>query len=395
MQSKERPKSLLGNILLFTLSTIISLLVAEFVLREFTLFPVHGMNSNKVLDEHLLYRLNPELNGVDSDGFRNTQLLEEADIVTIGDSHTFGSNVHSKKSWPQTLARKTGATVYNMGIGGHGITQYRYMFDLALKKNPKTIIVGLFPQNDFAGSYCATMNLEYWKKNAEKMALENKQCELLEAKKIRAELSSTLYAVLDNSALISATRYFLDMYNYPLDKLFQEENSDSFREGSYTDEDFYELKIDSFGKPFSMLLEKIHKKTKDDIKNKEEVKNGFAIFRYMKDKAAKENVDLLIIIIPTREIVGLELAKKYNIKLPKKVKESVSRVVYTHEIFEEFFDGAGFYYVDPTPYLVKAARKNLSLGINMYPNSHPDESGYAAYARSAKDGLALLEANRE
>ena len=43
------------------------------------------------------------LRDIDENGFRNPKLFEEVDIVTVGDSFTYGNNVSSEKSWPQQL----------------------------------------------------------------------------------------------------------------------------------------------------------------------------------------------------------------------------------------------------------------------------------------------------
>src|SRR5262245_13635308 len=46
--------------------------------------------------------------GFDAWGFRNRSVPEAADIVAIGDSHTYGNTATMEDSWPYVLGRLTG-----------------------------------------------------------------------------------------------------------------------------------------------------------------------------------------------------------------------------------------------------------------------------------------------
>ena len=106
------------NILLFISSVGFSLLIFEIGLRTFTVFPIHSPLANRVYDERLGYRLKPFSKEGDQNGFRNKKAIEKAEIVTLGDSHTFGYNVSIEESWPQQLSHMTNLSVYNLGMGG-------------------------------------------------------------------------------------------------------------------------------------------------------------------------------------------------------------------------------------------------------------------------------------
>ena len=76
--------------------------------------------------------LSPRLRDVDEHRFRNPpDDNERYDIVAIGDSHTFGSNVSWMEAWPHALARGTGHTVYNLGVGSYSIYQYGVLLEKA------------------------------------------------------------------------------------------------------------------------------------------------------------------------------------------------------------------------------------------------------------------------
>jgi len=122
--------------------------------------------------------MNPSLKDIDSNGFRNKNKKEakKFDIVTLGDSHTFGYNVSSEESWPQQLAHMANKSVYNFGIGGYGILQYYRLFDEAIKLKPKHIILGLFLENDL-NDLCKLMNKKgFWKKWAKKRGYNIEPC---------------------------------------------------------------------------------------------------------------------------------------------------------------------------------------------------------------------------
>lgn len=79
-------------------------------------------------------------------GFRNRSVPVVADIVTIGDSLTFGSNATMDFNWPSLLGRSLtakGPVVYNMSSGGWGILQYLYMFDKAAAFRPRVVVIAI------------------------------------------------------------------------------------------------------------------------------------------------------------------------------------------------------------------------------------------------------------
>ena len=106
------------------ISGALVLLLSEGLLRVLTPYPVN-LQSNMVPHLQLGYVLDPEMADVDVNGFRNAEVPQEVDIVTIGDSHTQGFNVTSDQSWPGQLARQLNQSVYNMGVGGYGPLQYK------------------------------------------------------------------------------------------------------------------------------------------------------------------------------------------------------------------------------------------------------------------------------
>jgi hypothetical protein len=62
------------------------------------------------------------------------------------------------------VARETGLSVYNMGLGGYGPNQYSYLLSArAAQLRPKQVLVGLYLGDDFENAFSTTYGLDYWK----------------------------------------------------------------------------------------------------------------------------------------------------------------------------------------------------------------------------------------
>jgi hypothetical protein len=98
----------------------------------------------------------------DSRGFRNLKAVDQADIVAIGDSQTFGYKALRIESWPAQLETISGKAVYQLAHVGWGPAQYRALLPTALSLKPKTVVVGLYAGNDLLGSVDQVYRLAYW-----------------------------------------------------------------------------------------------------------------------------------------------------------------------------------------------------------------------------------------
>lgn len=113
----------------------------------------------RLADPLLGYRGHPGFPGHDSNGFRNKKSLTNADIVTIGDSQTYGTGVSCDQSWPQQLSDCSGMSVYNMSLGGYGSIQALLLMKATVfQLNPKIILFMLYDGNDFIDAYDAVYN---------------------------------------------------------------------------------------------------------------------------------------------------------------------------------------------------------------------------------------------
>jgi lysophospholipase L1-like esterase len=112
-----------------------------------------------VPDPQLGLRLPAHAPGHDANGFRNPSVPARADIVTIGDSQTWGINAAVNETWPRVLADRTGRSVYSMALGFYGPAQYLTLARSARSLSPRLVVVGVYLGNDLWGAYQATYAL--------------------------------------------------------------------------------------------------------------------------------------------------------------------------------------------------------------------------------------------
>ena len=112
-------KSKTINLITLIMAISFAIFIAELLLRMFTYFPIND-GTNREYSKHTGYVLSQNFPNIDRRGFRNTNDYDEANLVFIGDSHTYGNNVSYKKSFPYQF----GENVYNSGIPRYGNFSY-------------------------------------------------------------------------------------------------------------------------------------------------------------------------------------------------------------------------------------------------------------------------------
>jgi hypothetical protein len=86
----------------------------------------------------------------DKNGFRNTTVAEQYDIVAVGDSFVAGSNVSDAQTWPALLAKSVGRPIYNLGVGGSGPPTYLANFArFGTQLRPRIALFMIYEGNDF------------------------------------------------------------------------------------------------------------------------------------------------------------------------------------------------------------------------------------------------------
>ena len=136
---------------LFLSTTLVILIFTIEVLLRLSKLSYLYLTPSFEYHDALVYKIKPYEAGHDAWGFRNASIPEQANIVTIGDSFTYGVSNAANVTWPSVLGLLSGQSVYNLSIGGYGVAQYEYLLkEYASALKPKIIIVGLYLGDDLA-----------------------------------------------------------------------------------------------------------------------------------------------------------------------------------------------------------------------------------------------------
>ena len=84
---------------------------------------------------------------INKDGFRvnySEELIVNPQIITIGDSQTFGHGIPNDASWPNLLKETTGLSLGNLGVWGYRMQNYDYIIEGIIKNfKPNYLIYGM------------------------------------------------------------------------------------------------------------------------------------------------------------------------------------------------------------------------------------------------------------
>jgi hypothetical protein len=118
---------------------------------------LHPWRPAKIADQRLGTRGDPSFPDHDARGFRNARTLGRADVVALGDSHTYGSGVARSDIWTGELAEALGVTVANLAFPGWGPVQYCNVLDETLALSPQRVIVGFYLGNDLVDAFLMSL----------------------------------------------------------------------------------------------------------------------------------------------------------------------------------------------------------------------------------------------
>jgi len=148
---------------LLVLSLLLALLLGEAAAR-LVLNPSDFLIVRPVRDSILGQRLDPYASGHDAWGFRNPEVPDSADVVTIGDSQTYGVGLPRGSSWPAQLAERLGRRVYNASLPSYSPVQYHELLRrYALRLKPSAVVVGFYFGNDLLESYRMVYGLWHYR----------------------------------------------------------------------------------------------------------------------------------------------------------------------------------------------------------------------------------------
>jgi hypothetical protein len=378
-------KKILVNLTILAVSTSLALLFCEFGSR-LVLNASDFLSLEVVKDDVLGAVPSPSaMAGFDKWGFRNREVPESADIVAVGDSHTYGNTARMVDSWPDVLGRLTGRRVYNLGMGGYGPNQYFYLSTTkALSLKPRIIIWGLYMGDDFEGAYSLTYGLDHW-------AYLRK----LPPQKV----DPNVWEDPEDNRWGGETRVWLSRHSLLYQLIFhaglgnrlkgevQIKNAAQLHPDADTSLIIPEKNIAEAFVPKAML-------TRLDQENpniREGMRITFELLRQMNEICRQNNVQFLVVVIPTKELVFSDYLE-HNTKIP--LDDVIDKLLVNERLALErtfkFMEDENIAYVDALP-----AMKN-AVGEQLYARSagdmHPSKNGYRVIAEAVFQDLKKREA---
>jgi hypothetical protein len=353
--------------------SVVGLGVLEVGLRALTKHPYAAKPARR-RDDALVYRMNPAYPEIDVAGFRNDRVPHSAEVVALGDSHTYGYNVPARDSWPQQLARETGQSVYNMGVGGYGLVQYRVLFGRALALAPRRIVVGLYLVNDLAdvcNSIHASRGSAAW---AREQGLWPSRCGPARRNPV-AERALLPGSVLERAALGSAMSTVIVR---PAWRAYQE----WLESGSLSADS---ARVESGPQRTYIVSRRIESHAASLNLGGRRIEFGWAfanaLLREMAARSRAAGVRLQVLLIPSKEWVVHALVRSHGGKVSdayeQLVRSETARVADVQTLCAALSIGCVS--------ALDELRAALSKPVAVYPASgdgHPLASGYAAYVRA-------------
>lgn len=382
-------KKFLLNLGVLTATVGITLLLCEFGAR-LVVNPSDFLRLEVVPDEILGAVPSPSsMAGFDKWGFRNRKVPESADIVAVGDSHTYGNTARMVDSWPYVLGELTGQRVYNMGLGGYGPNQYFYLSKTkAFNLKPKILMWGLYMGDDFENAFTITYGLKFW---ASLRQLPDQKAE-----------ANIWESTPESPGLLRGTRVWLSRHSVLYQLVFhtglggrvkgqvQIKNAAQLYPGDDTVLNIPEKNILEAFRPKAVLVGL----NRDSPAVHEGMRITFELLKEMKETCEKKNVQFVVVVIPTKEMVFSDYLE-HNSDLP--LRDVLDKLLASErsaraQLFG-FMTESKIPYVDTLP----ALRASVSRGL--YASSagdmHPNKNGYHAIAESAAEFLRLQGAEKQ
>jgi lysophospholipase L1-like esterase len=372
-----------NNLLTLIVSLIISLIILEIGLRNFTPYP-----SYRVEHETLGYVMNPNMSDIDENGFRNKKLTS-VDIVALGDSHTYGYNVSSDNSWPKLLGRKLKKNVYNFGVGGYGILQYQNLLSKAIELNPKVILLGLYLANDLNDICTLVSSNKYWKSRAKEFHINSSVCSEIKPNSALAAYANKESNISigkwlrENSAIITiVSKYYHRFFIHKRINARELNAINKIEKGRATN-----AVVINDGKIKTMIgfgRIKVNKECMDmnspHIQMTYEVLKEF--FLESKKNTTLNNIHFGVLFIPSKARVFYEYLKQRDHCLPEEYEDLINNEDELKVMTSVFLENIGIPFIDVLPAMENALLKHGDI-YPAWDDGHTVLTGYKVFAESA------------
>jgi len=386
----------------FSLAMGIAVLVVGELLLQLlaAFFPsvavVLGPGASPTINDPILgVRLNPALLWNDSAGFRNASRPEHARIVAIGDSHTQGYSVAREHAWPQLLQAKTGLTTYNMACGGYGTAHYLLLTQEALALRPDLIIIGFYAANDLADTFMLVYDRGQLPdlKTHDAAALERINDAMRSARPLTEAWEQTRDAARGGGFLLFARdslSVHSKLYGFvrALHRWSRAEDRAGDVQRTVTDWRRIRRLVSRVNPDLLFAVERGAVRTvltprgrlidQNDPRIQEGLRMSLGALRRIRERADGQ-ARVLVLLIPTKELVFFEWVKKHSRALPQALLHLGANESAIWVTVKDYLDRNGIDWIDALP----AMRACLDQGRNPYfidDDGHSSTYGYECIA---------------
>jgi len=333
--------------------------------------------------------------GPDANGFRNEAIPDRVDIVAIGDSQTWGINARRAQAWPQMLARLSGQSTYNMGLGGNGPVEYWVLTDKALRLSPKVVVIGLYFGNDIWDAYYTVYHHDTYP------FLRNNQVdnELLrdtvlpqvidvegEQKEHGTWLERSIFANFGHELNLRSVAFRLLWRSWVTLSDSQYKSAEAWAQANPDEGAIYKQGGTNY------ILEPGYRLPALDLDNPVIVE-GLRITKQMllfiQNKTNAADANLILLLIPTQEMVYADVIETSNGYLSPTYNRLVQMETRIRTEIISLCDEKGIHYVDALPALIEALRRGEVI-YPRYINGHPRAEGYSVIASTLNEALKSL-----
>jgi len=358
--------------LLICFSIIIAVFVAEGLSRIF-FDPIDFLRPKRVPDQVLRYKLEPNSGAHDSWGYRNKSVPDSAEIVALGDSHTYGISATAGNSWPNTLQKMSNKEIYNLSLGGYGPAEYLYLMEeKALKLDPELIIVGFYLGNDLHNAFKSVYSVSIWgdyrNPGLASFLEDKKDYKQTSTNNISDWLAgnSVFYRIVSSSFIGDSLRH-----------------SRRIKKG----EDVLMLDVEDYGIHTGFTPDsRLEGLDLSDPRVREGLRLTLGFFKKMNQLAQEKEIDFLVVIIPTKESVFSEfIITSDQLGSSDKLRSLIVKEEVVNKLVKSYFTENNIAYIDVLEPLGEAAGRE-----QIYPNNfggHTNKNGYRIIAESINQYL--------
>jgi len=341
-------------------------------------------------DERLAHKGNPQYPEHDSWGFRNESVPQEAEVVVLGDSQTYGTGVNPKEAWPRQVESKSGIKVYNMAFPGWGPVESLILQSEIERLSPAVIVQAFYFGNDLYDSYesvyenhqyseLQSSDPEASEKIAEAEAVDPlalKISRLFHGKPKTASLADSIRGVLSNhSRLYGLARATLRTYENRQGPTGWATQKRKAREMPELFQVFESGNLRTVFTPAYRLAGL----DQGDPRIREGLRVSLEAISRIAERAGSRQISFMVLLIPTKEFAFGSAVGSPTADLPDVYADLLENERQALEMTKSYLSARSIHFIEGAPIFQACIQE----GIQLYRESndgHPNPLGHEALA---------------